>query len=107
MSDQPVTLTGRVVETPKLSTVDHTRAGGTKNARGNGRPSVRTTFQIEGRYSGGRSLLHAGDALAERIVAELIAGDVITATCTPGSFGHSGRVLYVESFTIHPREGAA
>jgi hypothetical protein len=91
-----VTLTGRLVEIPRLS------------GRTNSRPGVRTTFEIEGLHSGIRVQMHATEEVAERITA-LSVGDVITATClsehrTNRKGDRLHHVLFVESFTRHPRE---
>jgi hypothetical protein len=84
-----VTITGRVVEQPRLSTSGHA-----------GRPDVRCSFTIAGLHSGSRVTLHATE-LAERIVATVVPGDVITATCWSEARGDSWR-LFLESFSVHP-----
>jgi hypothetical protein len=96
-----VTLTVRLIETPRMSRAER--------GTGHPQPQTRTAFTVEGCHSGAKVLLSASQETALDIVSTLSAGDVITATCWPETYErrHGSRVLYVESYTLHPRDDAA
>lgn len=91
----PSTMTGRVLDTPRLS-----------QERDN-RPT-RTTFWIVGRYSGRRMRVHAVGETARAVVDRIQGGDVVTLSgvVSERSFDDQmHRLLNLDTFTIHPKDG--